>query len=290
MHTLHIVGCGAPAPTKTRFGSAYVVQLDETYLLFDCGPGTTYKLVQMDISPTAIHHLFFTHHHFDHDVDYPCFVLTRWDSGADRLPPLAVYGPPPTERLTAQLFTEAGAFGHDWQARIHHPLSQLAHTDRGGVLPRRPPDVRARDVAPGPVSQGPDWTVTCARAEHVQPWLESLAYRVDYAGGSVVITGDTRPCDTLRELATGADTLVFVVVGIQAEIDGTPLGDAMCGTQGAGILAAEAGAQRLVLVHNRRLAAPGLRERAIVDVARVFAGEIVFGEELLTLPLTLART
>ena len=33
--------------------------------------------------------------------------------------------------------------------------------------------------------------VTAAPAEHVQPWLNSLAYCLDGAEGSIVFTGDT---------------------------------------------------------------------------------------------------
>ena len=45
-------------------------------LMFDCGPASTHKLVKMGIPLTKIDNLFFTHHHFDHDVDYPCFILS----------------------------------------------------------------------------------------------------------------------------------------------------------------------------------------------------------------------
>src|SRR5262249_46769006 len=62
---------------------------------------------------------FFTHHHFDHDVDYPCFLLCRWDQGAGKEVPLRVYGPPPTALLTERLLDPAvGAISHVWQARI----------------------------------------------------------------------------------------------------------------------------------------------------------------------------
>ena len=72
-----------------------------------------------------------------------------------------------------------------------HPVSQQVFVNRGGTLPRTPPSVAAKDVGPGPVFGGRDWQVTAAPAEHVQPWLDSLAYRVDTADGSVVFTGDT---------------------------------------------------------------------------------------------------
>ncbi len=76
MARVYILGAGTPTPTPARFGSSYVVQIGDEYLMFDCGPAATHKLVQAGLRPTQIDYLFFTHHHFDHDVDYPCFLLT----------------------------------------------------------------------------------------------------------------------------------------------------------------------------------------------------------------------
>ena len=72
--SLHILGAGTPTPTPTRFGSAYVVDVDGAELMFDCGPAATHKLVQSGLHPTEIDNLFVRHHHFDHDIDYPCFL------------------------------------------------------------------------------------------------------------------------------------------------------------------------------------------------------------------------
>ena len=286
MNKVYILGSGNPVPTHDRFGSSYVLQLDDEYLMFDCGPATTHKLVKMGLSPTQIDNLFFTHHHFDHDVDYPCFLLTRWDTGSGRERRLSVYGPALTEQLTERILDEkVGAFAHDWIARVNHPLSLGAYTSRGGVLPRKPPSLDARDVGPGIVCRGKDWEVVSAPAEHVQPWLDSLAYRVNTDQGSYVFTGDTRPCQSVADLAKGADVLVFVCVGTDEDIKDTEEFNYMCGTTGAAKLAQEAGAKKLVLVHNTRIGDHGVMEWAIADVARVYDGEIIMGEELMEVPM-----
>ena len=91
--------------------------LGEDHILFDCGPATTHKLAKVGLLPTQIDYLFFTHHHFDHDVDYPCFLLTRWDQSTGKEKELEVYGPTPTETLTHRLLDEKErAFAHDWIA------------------------------------------------------------------------------------------------------------------------------------------------------------------------------
>jgi hypothetical protein len=55
---MHIIGCGTPTPTPERFGSCLILDLDGQRLMFDCGPGSTYKMVRMGLPPTSISHLF----------------------------------------------------------------------------------------------------------------------------------------------------------------------------------------------------------------------------------------
>jgi ribonuclease BN (tRNA processing enzyme) len=240
----------------------------------------------MGIHPTQIDNLFFTHHHMDHDIDYPCFLLTRWDSGAGKENRLSVWGPKLTEQLTERILDqEVGAYAHDWIARINHPLSLNAHVLRGGDLPRMPPTLDVTDIGPGYVTKGKGWEVTSAPAEHVQPYLDSLAYRVDSDEGSFVFTGDTHPCDSVRDLAKDADVMVMVTVDLQANIDNSPEGDYMSGTTDTGKLAQEAGVKKLVLVHNTGWAIPGRMEKGIAEIASVYDGEIVFGSEMMEVPV-----
>ena len=80
--------------------------------------------------------------------------------------------------------------------------------NRGGVLPRPAPVVDAADIGPGSVIEGTDWLVRSAEAVHVQRVLDSLAYRIETPKASIVVTGDTQPCDSVVALATGATALV----------------------------------------------------------------------------------
>ena len=98
---------------------------------------------------TQVDHLF-THHHFDHDVDYPAFLLTRWDQSIGRERTLRVFGPAPTERLTRGILDEReGIFAHDWIARVNHPLSLNAYRRRRGPLPDRRRSWRRTTSDPG---------------------------------------------------------------------------------------------------------------------------------------------
>jgi len=265
---------------------AHVLRLGDELLMFDCGPAATHKLVKAGLFPTQVDHLFFTHHHFDHNIDYPCFLLCRWEQSTGKENRLQVFGPDHTERITEGIIGENGVFADDWKARVNHPLSQRVFVNRGGTLPRMPPSVAAKDVGPGPVFSGRDWQVTSAVAEHVQPYLDSLAYRVDGPEGSVVFTGDTSPCQSVTDLARSADVMLCMCAEDQEVMERGGEQDGQCGTIGAAQMAQEAGVKKLVLVHiGSHLAGHGAMEKGIGDIRRIYDGEVIFSEELLKVPV-----
>ena len=285
MTIVHVLGAGTPTPTPTRFGSAFVLETGETKIMIDCGPAATHKLVKAGLWPTEIDYLFFTHHHFDHDIDYPCFLLCRWDQSTGRENRLQVYGPTLTERITEGILGEDGVFAHDWKARVNHPLSQQIHVNRGGSLPRPAPDVFAKDIQPGRLGifsgSGREFQVAAAPAEHVQPYLDSLAYRFDTPDGSVVFTGDTQPCDSVRKLAKDADMMLCMCWDDQDVMDETGEGGGQCGTKGAAQLAQDAGVKKLVLVHiGPNLSEQGPDGKGVRDVREIYDGEVAFADEL----------
>lgn len=290
---LLILGSGTPGLSATQYGSCYVVSVASDHLMFDCGPATTYKLLKAGLAPAEIGYLFFTHHHYDHNADYPGFLLSRWDTGYGEVAQLQVFGPRHTEQLTDRLINpDTGAFAPDIRARINHPVSVRGYQQRGGVLPRTPPVVAVQDIGPGPVCGGEGWDVVCAATLHVQPWLESLAYRLNSEYGSVVFTGDAGPGRNLIEFASGADTLVAMCHMSRAQVREEER-EANLGTISAGRVAQEARVKRLVLVHNTRAIgaetlgepAPGQAEKVVAEVATQFSGEIILGRELLRVPL-----
>jgi ribonuclease Z len=281
MTRIYILGAGTPTPTPDRFGSAYVVDTGSDLIMFDCGPAATHKLVKAGLFPTQIDHLFFTHHHFDHDADYPCFLLCRWDQSVGREEVLTVRGPTLTEQITDGLIGSDGVFAHDWKARVGAPLSQRIFENRGGTLPRPAPVVDAADIGAGAVYEGGDWLVRAAYAQHVQPFLDSLAYRLECDAGDVVITGDTEPCESVVKLARGAKALMSMCWDLQENMTRGGELAGQCGTEGAAQMARDAGVETLVLVHRGpALDSHGSEESALEDVRSIFGGEIIFADEL----------
>ena len=117
-----------------HWGSSFLVGIGGEWLMFDCGHAANYMLHKAGFQSTQVDRLFFTHHHSDHDMDYPCFIETRWDLGVGKVNNLNVYGPRLTEQLTTRLIDpDVGAFAHDWKVRTNHPLSLYSYTLRGGT-------------------------------------------------------------------------------------------------------------------------------------------------------------
>lgn len=284
---LHIVGAGVPPPSRTRHGSAFLLQVDREHLMIDCGPATTYKMARMGIGPKAVNHVFLTHHHFDHNADFPCFALARWDLCNGREPPLAIYGPPPTQSFVERLIGQDGVFYPDWHSRVQEPVSVKLFKKRGGVPPRPAPAFVAQDVNPGKIVQTDAWTVTAARVHHVEPTLISMAYRFETRRGSIVFAGDCGDCPELRRLAQDADTLVIACVCFgKAE----KYNNIITGIEDVGAIAREAGVHRVVLTHiPPGMASESNKRRAIQEVKKLCKAEVLLPEEMTTIDLTCSK-
>ncbi|MGM0494791.1 MAG: MBL fold metallo-hydrolase [Armatimonadota bacterium] len=281
MPTLHILRAGTPQPQSERWGTAFAIEIAGEIVMIDCGPCATGKLVDAGLALTDVNWLFFTHHHSDHNADYPGLMLFRWDQCTGEEPPLQVIGPPPTEHVTERLFGDDGAFRDDIAARINHPASEYWHTRRGGSLPRPGPAFEARDVSPGDEIDGPAWTARCAEVDHMQPWLRTYAWRFDWDGGSICFSSDTTSRGTVSDLAAGVDTLV-AHVPLRQERQSDDLPASTYGTIDAAQVAAASGAERLVLAHLTG----GLieeREAALADISQAYDGETIIAEELMSL-------
>jgi ribonuclease BN (tRNA processing enzyme) len=276
-----LLGTGTPAPTPKRAGSGYLVQTRRDVFVFDCGPGSHVRLLQAGVAVTAVTQLFITHWHYDHFTDLPHLVLRRWDQGAGKIPELPIYGPRPIKRILASLFGPKGIFGPDLEARTRNEASVALYEARGGKRPRKPPSPRVTETKHGSVIESNGWTVRAVETPHTQPQLRSLAYRLDCPEGSLVYTGDTGPCQSLVRLARDADVMIHMC----HYVSGSEYNEAMRWGCAGHKLAAEhaqaAGVKTLVLTHlTEQVDSDGVRERVIRDVAEIFPGRIIFGEDL----------
>jgi ribonuclease Z len=82
-------------------------------------------------------------------------------------------------------------------------------------LPAQGAVVVAKDIEQGVVYQNGDLKVTAFTVDH-SPVKPAFGYRVDYAGHSVVLSGDTRYSENLIQFSQGTDLLIHEVLDPEA--------------------------------------------------------------------------
>ena len=281
-----LLGTGTPAPSLKRASSSYLVDLGGSVVLFDFGPGAYHRMMEAGYRAVDITDLVFSHLHYDHCLDYARLVMTRWDQGAGQIPELNVYGPAHTERMTRLLFAADGVFGPDIAARTGLEPSVQVYESRGGTRPRLGPAPAVREIASGDSVDGDGWTLATVGVPHAQPALDCLGFRLDAPGGRFAYSGDSGPSAAFARLAAGADVLVHMTYQISGTAPGPEWTRGAAGHLEAARVAADAKARTLVVSHvSNQMDVPGVRERLIAEMAEVFAGNIVWGEDLMEVPV-----
>lgn len=283
-----LLGTGTPAPSLARQSSGYLIEVGGDLIVMDHGPGAHHRLLESGHRAVDVSHAFFSHLHYDHCMDYARLVLQRWDMGADRIPDLEVYGPTPIARMTELLFGEEGVYGPDIRARIEHESSVFVFQERGGKPPRKRPAPQVIEAHAGDVVEGAGWKVTVGKASHVQPLLECLAFRLDSDEGSMCYSGDSGGvCEEVIELARGCDVAILMNHYLSGT-EPTSSYRAACGNhKDNAVIARRAGVKTLALTHVlAQIDRPGIREQIIREVKQVFAGQVIWGEDLMRLTLT----
>ena len=281
-----MLGTGTPAPSTKRAGSGYMVEVGDDVILFDHGPGAYQRLLESGVPPTRVTHLFFSHLHFDHCVDYARLVLTRWDQASGGAPELKVHGPAHTARMTDLLFGEDGVFGPDIAARTNQEPSLRAYQSRGGVLPRLPPRPEVTAIESGSVVEGEGWRVEAISVPHAQPYLESFGYVLRTDEGAFAYSGDAGPSKSFARLAAGADVMAHMCYQISGTVPSNEWTKGAAGHLEVAEVARDAGVKTVVVTHiSDQMDVPGVRERLIAEMAEIFDGAIVWGEDLMEVPL-----
>ncbi len=283
---IRLLGTGSPTPSLKRASSGYLVEIGARKVLFDLGPGTFQRLLQADVKATQITDLFVTHLHYDHWLDYIRLVITRWDQGAGRIPELNIYGPAGIARMTELLFGSGGVFDLDLEARTQLRSSQDVFVARGGTLPRRRPAPLVREIRDRDRIDFGDFTVTARGVLHAQPVLECFGYRLDAGRSSFAYSGDSGPCQSMQELASGCDVLVHMCHFISGTAPSPEFAQRNMGHLELARLGAAARVRSLVVSHvTEQMDVPGVRERIIRDMSGIYAGNLFFGEDLMEIPL-----
>lgn len=269
---------GGPRPRTASSASAQVIVSNGVAYVVDCGDGVARQLAFARVPPTALRHIFITHHHSDHVADYGNLIWLSWTAGLRTR--VDTWGPPPLERMTRLFFEMNEA---DIRAR---------QTNEG----RTPlaPLVKANELTKGGAVMSDDNVrVTASLVDH-EPGLPSFGYRFDARDRSIVISGDTARSDKVIALARGADVLVHsayldvsAVERLVARVtNAATLRASILAYQtsaaDAGRIAQAAGVKTLVLSHLIPADDPDVTDQMWIAAAQsTFRGMVVVGKDLL---------
>lgn len=90
---LTILGSGTGVPSAKRAPSGSLLEIEDSKLIFDSGPGTFLRLAKKHVSVCDITHLFYTHLHPDHTLDFMFFLFASRNPDLKRTKPLDITGP-----------------------------------------------------------------------------------------------------------------------------------------------------------------------------------------------------
>ncbi len=272
-----LLGTGSPPPVMRRFGPAVLVQAGGKTLLFDCGRGATQRLLQSGVRLGAVDVLFLTHLHSDHVVGIPDLWLTGWleTPFAQRKGPFRVHGPAGTRGLMDGLVV-----AYDWDIKARIADQNL---DPANVRPE------VTEVKEGVVYDNGGVKVTAFDVDHGDLLKPAFGFRVDYAGRSVTISGDTRFSDNLIKHAQGTSLLIHQVAAVNEELLKSPVFkvilDHHTKPDEAGVVFTRVKPKLAVYYHFVLLgtpAIPALTEKDVFEMTRkTYDGPLLIGEDLM---------
>ena len=273
---LTLLGTGCPVAHPERMGPAQMIRGDDTAVLVDCGSGVTQRLVQAGCPGAKIDALLLTHLHSDHLVDLFQLVISSWHQGRDR--PLRVFGPRGTRRYADGLMAL-------WAPELEQ---RIAHERRPSTAAL---EIDVEEIGDGWRGNFGGLSVSAFEVDH-RPVRDAFGFAFEtataFGNRRVVMSGDTKPCESLAAAAEGADLLlneVFVhrempvVEGVRSAETVANVAGYHTASHEVGKLAAEDGVKALMLTH---IVPPACDRAALLDeVAADYAGPLMLGEDLM---------
>jgi len=267
-----LLGTGCPVVSTDRYGPATLVQQGDVTALIDCGSGVTQRLLEAGVTGADIDILLLTHLHSDHLVDLYQFVISSWHQGRQK--PQRIIGPRGTRKYVDGLMD---LWRREREQRIAHEMRQSTKAF----------DIEVEEIEDGWTKTIGDLEISAIEVEH-QPVPIAFGFVFQANGRKLVVSGDTRPCDAIRDAALDADLLVHEVFihaprrtgqdtrtpeGIQSVASYHTLDDEV------GKLAHDAHVGALVLTH---IVPPHADSEALFKKVRAdFKGPLIVGEDLM---------
>lgn len=206
--TLTFLGTGAPRPSTERYGPSIYVEAGGHKILVDAGPGMRERLFEAGgfEAISGVDHLLITHLHFDHTVSISSAWLSGWLFG--RRVPLKIQGPVGIKDMMENI-KRAYQWDVDYRVMVGVPIAGT--------------ELIVDEVSDGVIFDEDGLKVTAFEVEHMPIDMatgdvlglrgETLGFRIDYKGHSVLFSGDTRSTEKseINTVGKGVDLLIHEV-------------------------------------------------------------------------------
>ncbi|MGA0766810.1 MAG: MBL fold metallo-hydrolase, partial [Ilumatobacteraceae bacterium] len=193
-----LTGTGSPIPDPHRAGPSTLVQCAGQNILIDCGRGVAMRLAAAGVPVPFLSAILVTHLHSDHITDLNDIVTTRWILTPEATPTI-IYGPVGMKKVV------------DGMMAMLTPDQKYRHDHRADLRNGPGMQVVVHEVSPGDEFKIGDARVIVGRTDH-RPVTPTIGFRIEAEGKSVVLAGDTVPCNELDDLCRGADIYVQTVL------------------------------------------------------------------------------
>ena len=225
-------GTAGSVPTARRGLPATLIRRGGDRILVDCGEGTQRQLIR-SVGLADIDDVFITHLHLDHWLGLPGMITSFGLRARER--PLTVFGPPGIKAALGGMGLTRARLGFQLEVDELDRFDELDYDGfRMASFPVRHRGAEAygyalvEDERPGRfdadlakakgVQPGPDFG-RLQRGETVSGVRPEEVVGPARPGRTIVFSGDTAPCDTVREAARDADLLIHDGTFTDDELD-----------------------------------------------------------------------
>lgn len=252
-------------------------------ILIDTGAGSGMRLQTAGYNNVSM--VLYTHFHNDHISAFGDIMVNRTIQNAQT--PMRVMGPKGTTELVAKLLAP---YELDTEYRVAH------HAEK---YPRIGMTTDATDHEPGTIYDEDGLKIIMFNVDH-SPIEPAVGYRIEYAGKSVVVSGDTTAFPGLADAAKDADIFVYeamngprMLMMSKAMARANPrlgkmieeLVDYHATNLEVARIAKEAGVKKLVLTHLVPSIPPtdAAEKQFVKGMAAIYDGPIIVGRDLMTI-------
>lgn len=275
-----MLGTGTPNPDPEHAGSSIAIVVNNNVYLVDFGAGIVRNAAKMtpqyggnlpQLKANNLKLAFLTHLHSDHTIGLPDLLLTPWV--LERDVPLEIYGPTGTKHM-AEHIVEA------YKADINYRLNGLEPANENGWKA-----VVHEFDSDGVIFQDSLVEVEAFHVVHGS-WKNAFGFRFTTPHKTIVISGDTRPCENILKYSKACDILIHEVYSYYRWTKRNDFWQKYhaanhTSTYELGELAQKAKPKKVVLYHM--LFWGDSEEDLLNEIAEKYQGEVIVGRDFMVI-------